>query len=999
MRLGSKFTALSDYLFQSFFRVLFRYDIFISYARRDGKDYAVKLRDQLRQLDFSCFLDFDELPAGNSLNNTLRRALRRSATLVVVGTERAVKSRYVELEVGEFTRTNRAIIPIDIEGSLAGAPWPVVKERDLVWIDEVRAALDKGVPSPNVADQIDKLFKYTRRNSRVRAQVLATLGLFVVVVAASLFLIRQQVNAATAASSEAERQKDAAVAQKQVADRASADAEEQKRAAAAATTAAERAEEKALSASDKAEAAELAAGEAAAEAKRQESAALKSAARAREEQARAEKEQARAEERTRYVQAQQAGVQSGLAFDAGGALEHSVLLSVESLKRSLTPEGYIAWARAMELLPRPLADDYARGDEEVTALAYSPDGRWLAEGGNGSVTLRPSAGGGEPVRLPLKSKAPVKTIAFARGGDLLAATSLDEFELWDVRAVKLLKSLTGLNGGGAALSPDGRFVALTGPGHEPRVRVLDAATWSPVFETEIKDVRYAMGAAYSPDSRRLAVGFMPGKVLVWDVAKLGTGAAPQVVSLPADEELIHAIAYSPGGKYFAALSTPGSGMTLRTWRLSSDDAAGGATDGAAVEFGKTREMRAEQFNRPDLRALTIAFSPDDAYVAVASKGNVARVWETEGGREVARVEFAEGVEAAAFSPDGRALATTSDGVEFWKTEFGPEPVRLPHPNGVLAVAYSHGRGWLVTAGGGGVRVFRASDWSPVAALAEAGPVSELLFSPDGRWLAAAGEKKLVVYDTQTWQASKVFDGLEWETELSFSPDGCWLVVATGRRVMLLEYGSWREARDFAHSFKVEGVAFSPDGRRLSVRDDSGPRRGFRQIARTYVWGVDDGRLLACGAEHNKGGNPNASEPEKAPGTETLACPDHEGNPHAALLAEAQGWAKTQSASADLSESADGRWQAEEESNDVHLIFKDGNVVRRVARARLGYPLAGWVFTPDGRWLVVAGGKLVALWPLRPADMIAEACARLRRRDLTGGEWLFSEPKTEATCAR
>ena len=60
-----------------------------------------------------------------------------------------------------------------------------MRERDIVWIDEARSALERGVPSPNVADQIDKLFKYTRRNSRVRAQVLATLGLFIVVVAAS----------------------------------------------------------------------------------------------------------------------------------------------------------------------------------------------------------------------------------------------------------------------------------------------------------------------------------------------------------------------------------------------------------------------------------------------------------------------------------------------------------------------------------------------------------------------------------------------------------------------------------------------------------------------------------------------------------------------------------------------------------------------------------------------------------------------------------------------
>src|SRR6185369_2151597 len=110
-------TSLSESVFKSLFRLLFRYDIFISYARSDGKEYAIKLRDQLKQLDFSCFLDFDELPAGNSLNKTLKRAISKSATLVIVGTGRAVKSRYVELEVEEFGKTGRPIIPIDIEGT------------------------------------------------------------------------------------------------------------------------------------------------------------------------------------------------------------------------------------------------------------------------------------------------------------------------------------------------------------------------------------------------------------------------------------------------------------------------------------------------------------------------------------------------------------------------------------------------------------------------------------------------------------------------------------------------------------------------------------------------------------------------------------------------------------------------------------------------------------------------------------------------------------------
>ena len=41
MWLGSKFTSLSASLFKTLFRFLFRYDIFISCARSDGKEYAL----------------------------------------------------------------------------------------------------------------------------------------------------------------------------------------------------------------------------------------------------------------------------------------------------------------------------------------------------------------------------------------------------------------------------------------------------------------------------------------------------------------------------------------------------------------------------------------------------------------------------------------------------------------------------------------------------------------------------------------------------------------------------------------------------------------------------------------------------------------------------------------------------------------------------------------------------------------------------------------------
>src|SRR5437667_12901165 len=85
----SGLNRLRETLFKGLFRARFRYDVFISYSHRD-KEYALNLKKQLGNLDFSCFIDEEESPPGSSLNPTLTKALRKSAVFVLLATERAV---------------------------------------------------------------------------------------------------------------------------------------------------------------------------------------------------------------------------------------------------------------------------------------------------------------------------------------------------------------------------------------------------------------------------------------------------------------------------------------------------------------------------------------------------------------------------------------------------------------------------------------------------------------------------------------------------------------------------------------------------------------------------------------------------------------------------------------------------------------------------------------------------------------------------------------------
>src|SRR4026208_1906296 len=105
-------------VFNALFRARFRYDVFISYSHSDAKQYAENLKEQLSKLDFSCFLDKEEAPPGLSLGPTLEKALKRSAVLVLLATERALTRPYIHQEFETFVGAGKKIITINILDSL-----------------------------------------------------------------------------------------------------------------------------------------------------------------------------------------------------------------------------------------------------------------------------------------------------------------------------------------------------------------------------------------------------------------------------------------------------------------------------------------------------------------------------------------------------------------------------------------------------------------------------------------------------------------------------------------------------------------------------------------------------------------------------------------------------------------------------------------------------------------------------------------------------------------
>lgn len=126
-------------------RLLYAFDIFISYAHDDGPEYAAALDATLSQTH-KVYLDTRDLHAGHTLDILTRVRVRNAKLLVVVCRPAALsESAWVRLEVDIFNETGRAPVLIDVDEAILPALQNPKKETLSEWLAEQK--LNAGTPS------------------------------------------------------------------------------------------------------------------------------------------------------------------------------------------------------------------------------------------------------------------------------------------------------------------------------------------------------------------------------------------------------------------------------------------------------------------------------------------------------------------------------------------------------------------------------------------------------------------------------------------------------------------------------------------------------------------------------------------------------------------------------------------------------------------------------------------------------------------------------------
>jgi WD40 repeat protein len=506
------------------------------------------------------------------------------------------------------------------------------------------------------------------------------------------------------------------------------------------------------------------------------------------------------------------------------------------------------------------------GIGEVDQVAWSVDGHSLAAAGRrGAVLwhvdegveldelLADAPAGTLRRRLTLRRTlhehlVPMGVVAFG-AEHLVTARADGAIELRDPRSGTISDTLFGHTTAVTAIafSADGAMLASTGL--ERTIRLWDLATRRELGRFNFPDretTRYLTWLSFDPHGKYLlsggqwwAAGRGGPRTAVWNVQSRTTVAW----GLPASR----AGRFLPDGSG-ALVADPMGGVAL--YSIENIEAAARATLAASRDWPATIEAPTAVMPGGHSEIWGVATSPDGRWIATASHGGTAKLWDARTLKLVHSFEPNEGVLwSVAFSRDSKLLASGSGTVKVWEVESGREVHSFAgHERLIVSLAFHPTRPWLVSSSlDGTVRIWDLDADRPLVLLhGFDSPVHNLAFRPDGRWLAAACHDQHVALwelgDSSGEPGPRPPDRLlQGHTSavwaVGFSADGLWLASGADQGQVILWDGE-RFARKVSletNSGQVRCLSFSRDGGLLAA---TGGYAAGNEVSQTIVWDLD-----------------------------------------------------------------------------------------------------------------------------------------------------------------
>jgi WD40 repeat protein len=593
---------------------------------------------------------------------------------------------------------------------------------------------------------------------------------------------------------------------------------------------------------------------------------------------------------------------SGVAFSPDG-----------SILASAGRDGVRLWnVRTFQPIATPPGNDFAFD------LQFSPDGTILATAGwDNTVRLwdvrtRQPIGG----RLKASTAGGVESLEFSPDGTILATAGWDNtVRLWDVRSGQALGGpLTAHTGPVLDVTFNQAGTIIASASEDQTVRLWDVRTHQPLGAPLAGHTNTVAAVAFSRDDTALVSAGRDHTVRLWNAS---TG---QPIGIPLDNTGIGGpLALNRDG---TVLASGGPDDTVRLWDVRTGEPIGTPMAGHAD------------------RVRVVSFNMDGTVLASAGKDQTVRLWDVRTRQPFGDpwVGHRELVEVVAFNRDSTVLASGSrdDTVRLWDVRTH-QPIGSPltgHTDDVVSVAFSPDGTILASASKDKtIRLWDVRTHQPIGSplTGHTSPLLDMAFSPDGTLLASASEDQTVrLWDVQARQAvgAPLTGHTEDVLDVAFSPDGAILASASLDYTLRLWNVRTRQpigSSLVGHADGVWAVTFTPDGTMLASASKDDTLR---------LWDVRTRQPI--------------------------------GSP---IVSRTHGvW--------DVAYSPDGTTLAT--SGDIHEVRLWDFRTRQTVGAPIPGALPGPAFNSDGTFLATANGDgTVGLWRVRPyQDPIGSVCEDL-----------------------
>jgi len=528
-------------------------------------------------------------------------------------------------------------------------------------------------------------------------------------------------------------------------------------------------------------------------------------------------------------------------------------------------EWYLLWHRC-----RGNGKVLAVSEKRMNDARFSPDGRWLAAGGDDAVLRVWDAADWKLIHTIATDQVEINGVAFSPDGAQIATAGHDRsIRVWDRQSgcevlkigeahpdravrvlftpdgkllitaghentVRLWNRVTGAAEGwleghqrtveSLAISHDGRWLATGGSDGNARLWDLAARKTFHLFDENEGRV---LAVAFSPDDRLIATASVGGAIYVWDVA---TGKGKRIARLRDDA---FTLAFLGSGNQLAVADRGG---TFRIVQLAGPGASG---EPAASDTLPATSSELYSAHCHSGRALALAAAPDDRRFVTAGEDGELRLVKLRDATVDARIRLRLNAPPSRFwfTADER-LMYKSDRPDFDRSDdrhslwildpasFTEERYQSPLPGRVYSAATTLDQSLIYMgheAGRISVRSAAHPDEVETWDLGTSGIVDDILLTPDGRTLVAStwgGDPDGVrVYDLSSRKRHGAFPKVI-ATHARLSPNGRLLAFANSNGAHLWDLQSPSgNPRQLVHTEKVADLAFSPDGEWLATASE------------------------------------------------------------------------------------------------------------------------------------------------------------------------------------